>query len=115
LTHGTSAGSVNMSRAVPLWAAAFVAGCGALFATSQTGCSGGSAGTAAAVQPAKTAVAAFLDAVERGDDAAARGMLTKVAAAKTQEMGISVAPPRACHGDLTRSAKRKWSANQMIS
>jgi hypothetical protein len=45
------------------------------------------------VQPAKAAVAAFLDAVKRGDDAAARGMLTKVAAAKTQELGISVAPP----------------------
>lgn len=84
---------VNMSQAVSLWAAAFVAGCGALFAVSQTGCSGGANGSAAVVQPAKAAVASFLDAVKRGDDAAARGMLTKVAAAKTQEMGISVAPP----------------------
>jgi hypothetical protein len=43
--------------------------------------------------PAKAAVVAFLDAVKRGDDAAARGMLTKVARAKTEELGISVAPP----------------------
>lgn len=84
---------VNMPRALSVWAVAFVAGCGALFAVSQTGCSGGATGNSAAVQPAKAAVATFLDAVKRGDDAAARGMLTKVAAAKTQEMGISVAPP----------------------
>lgn len=43
--------------------------------------------------PAKAAVVAFLDAVKRGDDVAARGMLTKVARAKTEELGISVAPP----------------------
>jgi len=43
--------------------------------------------------PAKAAVAAFLDAVKRGDDATARGLLTKVARAKTEELGISVAPP----------------------
>jgi len=43
--------------------------------------------------PAKAAVEAFLDAVRRGDDATARGMLTKVARAKTEEMGMSVAPP----------------------
>mgnify|MGYP006282724019 FL=1 len=43
--------------------------------------------------PAKATVVAFLDAVKRGDDTAARGMLTKVARAKTDEMGMSVAPP----------------------
>lgn len=43
--------------------------------------------------PAKATVVAFLDAVKRGDDAAARGMLTKVARAKTEELGMSVAPP----------------------
>lgn len=83
----------NMSRAFCIWAASLAAGCGFLGVASQTGCSGGVAGNKAAVQPAKAAVATFLEAVKRGDDAAARGMLTKVAAAKTQEMGISVAPP----------------------
>lgn len=56
------------------------------------GCSaagGGPAGT----EPAKAAVVSFLDAIKRGDDAAARGLLTSVARAKTQELGISVAPP----------------------
>lgn len=43
--------------------------------------------------PAKAAVVTFLDAVKRGDDATARGMLTKVARAKTEELGMSVAPP----------------------
>ena len=43
--------------------------------------------------PAKAAVETFLDAVKRGDDATARGMLTKVARAKTDELGMSVAPP----------------------
>lgn len=43
--------------------------------------------------PAKATVVAFLDAVKRGDDAAARGLLSKVAKAKTEEMGMSVAPP----------------------
>lgn len=43
--------------------------------------------------PAKAAVVTFLDAVKRGDDAMARGMLTKVARAKTDELGMSVAPP----------------------
>jgi hypothetical protein len=60
----------------------------------------GSRGTAAApaadpavTGPAQAAVVAFLDAVKRGDDEGARGMLTQVARAKTKEMGISVAPP----------------------
>ena len=79
-----------------VWAGSFVAGCLVMVAIPLLGCSGGqavSAPTSTAVEPAKAAVASFLDAVKRGDDAAARGMLTKVAAAKTKEMGISVAPP----------------------
>lgn len=56
------------------------------------GCSSSSAGTAG-TEPAKAAVVKFLDAMKRGDDAAARDMLTRVAKAKTEEMGISVAPP----------------------
>ena len=47
----------------------------------------------AAVEPARAAVAKFLDAVKRGDDDAASGMLTEVARAKTRELGLSVAPP----------------------
>ncbi len=43
--------------------------------------------------PAKQTVVVFLEAIKRGDDAAARGMLTATARAKTQELGISVAPP----------------------
>ena len=79
-----------------VWAGSFVAGCLVMVAIPLLGCSGGqavSAPASTAVEPAKAAVASFLDAVKRGDDAAARGMLTKVAAAKTKEMGISVAPP----------------------
>ena len=61
---------------------------------SQTGCSGGRGGSsAAATEPAKAAVVGFLEAIQRGDEEAASGMLTKVARAKTQEMGLSVAPP----------------------
>lgn len=59
---------------------------------------GWSIGVAAEADPAKTApakatVVAFLEAVKRGDDVAARGFLTKVARAKTEELGMSVAPP----------------------
>jgi hypothetical protein len=57
-----------------------------------TGCSG-SGGNSAGTEPAKTAVVSFLDAIKRGDDAGARNLLTKVARTKTQELGISVAPP----------------------
>jgi hypothetical protein len=56
------------------------------------GCSSSSAGPAG-TEPAKAAVVKFLDAMKRGDDAGARDMLTRVAKAKTEEMGISVAPP----------------------
>lgn len=57
-----------------------------------SGCSSTSAGSAG-TEPAKAAVVKFLDAMKRGDEAAASGMLTNVARAKTDEMGISVAPP----------------------
>lgn len=48
---------------------------------------------AAATAPAKQAVVTFLEAIKRGDDAAARNMLTATARVKTEELGISVAPP----------------------
>jgi hypothetical protein len=57
-----------------------------------TGCSsGGPSGEFAG--PAKQAVVTFLEAIKRGDDAGARKMLTTTARAKTEELGISVAPP----------------------
>jgi hypothetical protein len=84
----------NLNRVWPLWAACFAAGCATLAAVSMPGCSaGGSAGSSAATEPAKAAVVTFLEAIKRGDDASAAGMLTKVARAKTQELGLSVAPP----------------------
>jgi hypothetical protein len=56
------------------------------------GCStAGSAGGAAA--PAERTVVAFLEAIRRGDDAAARGLLSVTARTKTEELGLSVAPP----------------------
>lgn len=92
-TVSPSHSSAN-ARAWTLWAACFVAGCGALAAVAFTGCSAGGSGTSSAVaEPAKAAVITFLEAIKRGDDAAASGMLTKVARAKTQELGLSVAPP----------------------
>lgn len=56
-----------------------------------SGCStaAGTAGT----EPAKATVVKFLDAMKRGDENAARAMLTSVARAKTEQLGISVAPP----------------------
>jgi len=79
-------------RAWTLWLACFAAGCGLLAVLGVAGCSA-SGGGGAASEAAKTAVAVFLDAIKRGDDAAASGMLTKVARAKTRELGLSVAPP----------------------
>lgn len=76
-----------------IWLVCFAAGCGLLAIAGTGGCSaGGSVGTTA-VEPAKAAVVTFLDAIKRGDDIAASGMLTKLARAKTQELGLSVAPP----------------------
>jgi len=56
------------------------------------GCSSAKNG-ADVLGPAKQAVVTFLEAIKRGDDAAARAMLTATARVKTDEMGISVAPP----------------------
>jgi len=76
-----------------LWAACLLSGCG-LAGFMLAGCSNsGPATTANSTEPAKATVTQFLEAVKRGDDDGARAMLTKVARAKTLEMGISVAPP----------------------
>ncbi len=74
------------------WAPALSVALLACLLPLQPGCSSGG-GASAQTEPAKTAVVSFLEAIKRGDDAAARGMLTKVARRKTEEMGISVAPP----------------------
>ncbi len=71
---------------------AWRAAVGCLTTALLSGCSSSSAGSAG-TEPAKTAVVKFLDAMKRGDDAGARDMLTRVAKAKTEELGISVAPP----------------------
>ena len=71
--------------------AAAVAGLGLAAAGGCNAKTGG--GSTAATEAAKTTVTKFLDAIKRGDDAGARSLLSKVAQAKTLEMGISVAPP----------------------
>jgi hypothetical protein len=75
-----------------LWAASLLAGLGVTALVLQPGCSG-SGGSTAKAEPAKATVVSFLEAIKRGDDGAARGLLTKVARLKTEELGISVAPP----------------------
>jgi hypothetical protein len=76
-----------------LWAVCLLTGCG-VAALTLTGCSASNTAVAApSTDPAKATVTAFLEAIKRGDDATARTMLTKVARAKTEELGISVAPP----------------------
>ena len=83
-------------RAYSLWAASLAAGCALLAISSLVGCSAGAGGgkpASANTEAAKSTVASFLEAIKRGDDEGARSMLTKIARAKTQEMGISVAPP----------------------
>jgi len=57
------------------------------------GCAAQTAENAALTEPAKATVVTFLEAMKRGDDGAALAMLTQVARVKTQEMGLSVAPP----------------------
>ena len=65
-----------------------------MMATLALGCSQApSAPPAATSEPAKVAVKQFLEAMKRGDDQAARSMLTRVARAKCEELGLSVAPP----------------------
>ncbi len=85
----------RLARVVSVWVVAFVAGCCMLGVTSQSGCSAGGAepGTSVSIEPAKQAVATFLEAIKQGNETAALGMLTDVARAKTQELGLSVAPP----------------------
>ena len=78
------------------------------------GCSGGGAGSAR-TEPAKTTVVTFLEAIKRGDDAAARGLLTKVARRKTEEMGISVAPPVADTATYSiRDCEMVGEANDLV-
>lgn len=84
----TSLCSIHSPRR-PLGTAWTMASCVAIVLSGCTSTSAGSAGN----EPAKAAVVKFLDAMKRGDEAAASGMLTSVARAKTEEMGISVAPP----------------------
>ena len=85
----------RLLRAVSVWLFSFVAGCCLLGLTSQSGCSAGGAEPASTVNldPAKAVVNAFLQAIKRGDEQGALAMLTDVARAKTQELGLSVAPP----------------------
>lgn len=69
----------------------------ALLACGFAICSGCSeaptAGEAGAAAPAQRTVVNFLEAIRRGDDAAARGLLSSAARTKTEELGLSVAPP----------------------
>lgn len=79
----------ELSPAAAAWAWVACAGALAGWAATAAAASTDPAKTA----PAKATVVAFLDAIKRGDDAAARNLLTKVARAKTDELGMSVAPP----------------------
>lgn len=100
-THSTTTRPAPVGRGrLALWAVCFLAGCALVTAISLPGCSGGgntATSTAAAssggTEQAKAAVVTFLEAIKRGDDTAAAGMLTTVARTKTQELGLTVAPP----------------------
>lgn len=85
----------RLLRAFSVWLFSFVAGCCLLGLTSQSGCSAGGAEPASTLnlEPAKAVVGTFLQAIKRGDEQGALAMLTDVARAKTQELGLSVAPP----------------------
>ena len=82
-----------------LWTASFLAGCAVVCGLVLSGCSGGggtgtTAGTkSGGTESAKASVVEFLEAIKRGDDAAASSMLTTVARTKTEELGLTVAPP----------------------
>jgi hypothetical protein len=65
---------------------------GALPLVATVGCLG-SGGSSAKIESAKASVVAFLEAIKHGDDTAAQALLTKVARAKTAELGISVTQP----------------------
>ena len=74
----------------PVWILRTIAA--AVLVAVLQGCSAAApAGDVAA--PAKQTVVGFLEAVKRGDDATARGLLSVAARTKTEEMGISIAPP----------------------
>jgi hypothetical protein len=79
-------------RRRPGHAAVGIAGFCLLVATAPRTAAGAPPDPAKAA-PAKQAVVSFLDAIKRGDDDAARGLLTKVARDKTAEIGMEVAPP----------------------
>lgn len=87
-TIGSHTPSTFQARPLTDMRAWLAACCVAIIAA---GCS--SSGGTAGVEPAKAAVVKFLDAMKRGDEAGARDMLTGVARTKTEQMGISVAPP----------------------
>jgi hypothetical protein len=87
--HSLRSSRQPLSSRQTLKAACTIASCLAIVLSGCSSTSAGSSGT----EPAKAAVVKFLDAMKRGDEAAASGMLTSVARAKTEEMGISVAPP----------------------
>jgi len=93
-SSGTPKTFIGRKRAYSLWAVCLLTGCG-LAVMSLAGCSksGTPVGAAPSTDPAKATVTAFLEAINRGDDPGAQAMLTNVARAKTQELGISVAPP----------------------
>ncbi|MFM7248284.1 MAG: hypothetical protein ACKO5R_00115 [Planctomycetaceae bacterium] len=80
-----------------LWTASFLGGCALVISLGIPGCSGGGATSApqgaAGTDAAKASVVTFLEAIKRGDDAAASAMLTTVARTKTEELGLTVAPP----------------------
>lgn len=85
--QGFSGRASRVTGSTGLWASL-----GLLAIAFQSGCSGGT-GTRGNTEPAKATVVTFLEAIKRGDEEAARGMLSKVARMKTEELGISVAPP----------------------
>ncbi len=58
-----------------------------------SGCSASSPKGGDAAVAAQKTVVTFLEAIRRGDDKAARGLLSTVARTKTDELGLSVAPP----------------------
>jgi len=65
----------------------------AVAALATAGCGSKTSSADAGTEPAKTALVAFLEALKRGDDDAAKALLSQVARVKTEELGISVAPP----------------------
>jgi hypothetical protein len=75
------------SLSVRCWCAILACGFAAF-----SGCSAAPTG-GEATAPAQRTVVTFLEAIRRGDDAAARGLLSVAARTKTDELGLSVAPP----------------------